>query len=799
MGLNGWGQHSPQLMKPSIQQGIVHYSSENFKKQLIKLDGEWAYYPDTLLFPTAFLSDAKPIPQFVPFPETWNNLQGLGRFESAFGYATYRLTITLDEDTPPMALSIPDFYTAYHLWVNGELFAENGIVGKTHASTTPYWLPITRELKRRDKQLELILQVANFHHRMGGPSNSILLGEAEAIKTHTQKINNLAFALFGSFVMCGLFVLGFYLFGQNDRSLIAFALFCLIHSYRMIGAGDYQLHAVIPSLPFWLTTKLEYLTLFASFVCFWEFTYHSFPKIIHTKLARSMQLGTLLCIVLVIVTPAYVYSYSLLLFHPISLLSVGYGNYISIYGLIKYREKVMFFACGMFALTLTATLNIANINGWWGTNLSFIFIGYLSFLFFYTLHLSSRFALKYREMAQVADSANRAKSAFLANVSHEIRTPMNGVLGMTDLLARTPLNPEQKQYLKTVQASGNNLLSIIDDILDLSKIEAGRMNLDIQPFSLVKLIENITLLLTPKAIEKGLLIRIEMADDIPPIFEGDAQRIRQVLFNLVGNAIKFTEKGHVTIGISKGAVQGSHITICFCVTDTGIGIPPTNLKHLFKPFTQADASISRRFGGTGLGLAISQQLVQLMQGQIIASSEKGKGSSFRFEIPLKKSDLTQLPPTDQPDKCYENTQLLAESIPLNILLVEDHPINQQLVLTLLGHLGYEVTLAKDGEVAIEMVQKDYFDLIFMDIQMPRMNGLETTIAIRKMKTNKHQPVIIAMTANALAEDRQKCLQAGMDDYIVKPLKSGILEAMIIKWANGYTDNTANLSTLKPKV
>lgn len=382
-----------------------------------------------------------------------------------------------------------------------------------------------------------------------------------------------------------------------------------------------------------------------------------------------------------------------------------------------------------------------------------------------------------KELANAANSAALAKAEFLANMSHEIRTPMNAVIGMTELLHNSSLTSEQREYVETIRSSGESLLSLINDILDFSKIESGHLEFEHLPFCLGSCLKSALDISMLAAFKKDLDMQLIVDDEVPTYILGDRIRLRQILINLIANAVKFTSEGSVVISASLLKSSEAIPELFVSVKDTGIGIPTERINRLFQVFTQVDASTNRKYGGTGLGLAICHRLITMMGGSIWVESKLGYGSNFQFKIPIELPPASFIPdPSDEILNPVESEKTKPDHI--RILVAEDNPVNQRVVTLLLQKLGYTCTLASDGIEALELLLHNPFDILFLDIQMPKLDGIATAGRIRDNFPPENRPWIIAMTAHAMQGDREECLTAGMDDYISKPITTQSLQSAI---------------------
>jgi signal transduction histidine kinase/ActR/RegA family two-component response regulator len=386
-----------------------------------------------------------------------------------------------------------------------------------------------------------------------------------------------------------------------------------------------------------------------------------------------------------------------------------------------------------------------------------------------------------RELAISSQSANRAKGEFLANMSHEIRTPLSAVMGYAELMQGTALTPDQKDYLDQIRVSSEALLGIISDVLDFSKIEAGRLELEQNQFNVLEVAQQVLYTMMPNAAAKRLHLSIDTTVEAPRIVIGDAPRLRQVLLNLVSNAVKFTERGEVRMNIGVKERRDKKIVMSFSVSDTGVGIPLDKRSAIFEPFTQGDGSMTRKYGGTGLGLAIAKQLVTMFDGEIWAESDLGRGSTFHFTatfgLPARRT--APLPATNPPTGA-PTSALSSQSY--RVLLAEDNIVNQRVIARMMEKLGWKVTVVDNGKQAVERSAEEDFDVILMDIQMPEMDGLTATMAIRsrERQVGGHLP-IVALTAYAMQGDRERCLIAGMDDYLSKPVRIDDLHLVVERY------------------
>lgn len=766
---------------PVAQKGMIDLRKADLNHQLIPLNGEWAIYWNKLLTPNdTSVSESA----FVPFPSLWQKTTINGLHLPTTGYASYTLTVLLPKHQNRLALEIPDTYTTYRLFVNGEPFANSGHPDTTKEKTIPKWLEKTIELTNPSDTLYLILQVANFKHSKGGPYKEIVIGDKE--KLFYKRDTEFAFDLFltGCLFMGGLFFFGLFLFGKHDKSILFFSLFAMTYSYRIIGARLYVLHTIFPDIPWTVTLHLEYLTLFISVIFFSLYTRHLYPKDSNKYASLIQDASCLGLVAIVLFFPPAIFTQLINPFLLVMFGVIGYAFFVYIKAMRNKRIGAGYALLSTGVVLLVFIVINLQYFGIVTPQKGILFAGYISFFFLQSLILSFRFASELKKARQQAELALKAKNEFLSTMSHEIRTPLNSILGMTHLILRDNPRTEQKEQLNVLLFSANNLLAIVNDILDYNKIEAGKVNFESIEMDLSAVVKNIHSGLRTAAEEKRIELKLQIDPSLRSRILGDPTRIGQVITNLVSNAIKFTRKGYVLIDIAVVTQTDSIIILTISIEDTGIGIAQDKQKMIFEQFTQADTSTSRNFGGTGLGLAICKKLLELQGSVLQLRSEPGKGSVFYFTQSFAKVISVK-----------KTKDILVEHLPaedskpltgISILLVEDNEINILVVKTFLESWGANIDVAINGQQALDMLDTNRHRLVLMDMHMPVLDGYEATRRMREMGVSLP---IIALTASLPREVEDRVRGMGIDDMIVKPFVPENLYRVVLHYTGVYRSPT----------
>ncbi len=880
----------------------------------IDLSGEWGFYWNQLV-PRGQADHIRP-DYYILQTTIWNNQKQLGEPFKAFGYATYTLKVYIDKKrNPQISFFIPAAYSSYKLWINCQEFSENGVVGTSKETYTPYWLPVKKMYMVQSDTLNLVMQVANFDHYRGGFSQPIILGSNQYMEDLWITELSIVLILTGILLMVSLIFFGLYFLGQKDPVVIYFALYCLFYIYRLIGVDKiYYINQAIPNIDFRITFFLEYFTIF-----FCIYLFARFLKALYPGKNVVIDVVAFICLVYIIsliVSPVYFVTFISQGFFFIILFFVSYNFYKALKAFIRGKKGSIFALLSMLSLGVAVALNILGYFGYIQPSSYYLFFGYFGFIFFQALILSYRFVYSFRKAREEAEQGAKAKSEFLANMSHEIRTPLNGVIGFTDLLMKTKLDNTQQQYMSTVFQSANTLLDIINDILDFSKIEAGKLEIVAVKTDIHELLTQVTDIITFQASQKSLEVLLNIPVNVPRYIWVDVVRLKQILVNLLSNAVKFTETGEIELKLEiLGDVKPNLNTFRFTVKDTGIGIALQNQERIFQAFSQEDSSTTRKFGGTGLGLTISNKLLALMHSGLKVESELNLGTTFYFDLKLKseagesdewenldvfkrvliaddnktnrsllksmlalrdisfeeaengqevleimergkKFDLLiidyhmpfldgldtvrilrnepkyhakKLPVmliyssnnheyiSSESEKLHIRQRLVKPVImqrvfeamskiarksieevqkadlpsqpqftddrSLSILVVEDNKVNMLFARTIFKSVfpNGRILEAENGKVAVEIFQSEFPDIIFMDMQMPEMNGLEATRLIREIEIADKRVPIIALTAGTVKGEKEKCLEAGMDDYITKPFIKDTVVKVIQKY------------------
>lgn len=751
-----WGFVQRDVAAPVAKNGIIDLRNQDLNHK-IPLDGEWFFYWNQLISP-ADLQNSKG--KIVDFPYRWTDKRN-GKSFPAIGYASYSLTILLPKTDDYLRIAMPEVYTAYKLYINGYKVASNGNVSKTAKGFLPYWEIKTAEIPRGTDTLHLLLQVANFSHSKAGIKKSMWIGNKGNIILKRKQAEAIDLLLTGCLIMGGFFFLGLYLMGNRDNAILLFALFSIVYSYRIAGIDNYVLHSVIPNMDWYLTVRLEYLSLFIAIGLFALYTRYLYPNEINLTVIRVIGLLCIAFSTATIFLAPYYFTRLMNPFLAVMIFCLMYVPYVYIKAYIRKRPGAIYTLLSSFALMPVFAVTLLH---YWSflppfQLLSFFF--YISFFFLQSLILSHRVSFELKKARSEAEQGLTAKSEFLSTMSHEIRTPLNAVIGMSHLLLKNDPRDDQKEQLDVMLFSANNLLSIVNDILDLNKIEAGKVTFEHIEMDVASIAGNIVSGMQSAANDKGIDLKLHVDDALNHKLLGDPTRLSQVITNLVHNAIKFTNAGFVQVGVTVAAQTETNITLNIEVKDSGIGISKDKQKVIFERFTQADSSTSRGFGGTGLGLAICKRILELQNSSLNLFSDEGKGSTFYFIQTFEKS--TRSLEYKKQDKLPSESDKPLTGV--DILLVEDNLMNVLVAQRYLERWGATIEVALNGQEALDKLDVNRHKLVLMDLHMPVMDGYKSSM---KMRQNGVILPIIALTANLPEEITDRVTEAGIDDIVIKP-------------------------------
>lgn len=755
---------------------IFDLSNYNFhENRSVVINTGWKFYPNEF-YSSQQIRSLKNIKCFnVKADESWYSLYKKGVLESNIGYGTYFAQIRINKDNPRLLIKFDKVFTAADFYVNGQLRTSLGKISNSKQSYRPEIHPVLIELDPlRDEICDLIIHVSNFDHFEGGMVTAPLIGSQSLILNLVDKKLISDSIIIGTFLIASIIFLFIFLLGKSGFEFIAFSVFSFFFTVQYSIYTSQIFSTFFQGINYHLYVKVGIFSLLFTFSTFLLYIHFLFSSYSNKNITFFSSIFLSIAGIAAFIVPPYYIT----MLMPALLL--GFVPAVSLY-LFYVFSKTLIFKEKKKLLTSLAALSLLLIafhfvNMRYGLLPSKLLVNNISFFSFLSIHiylLMHKYISRIKQLYIAVEESTRAKNEFISTMSHELRTPLNGIMGMATMLKSIEVDSNKLSKVENIILNTERLTSIIDDILNLSDLESGTIQLKYNKIDLRDIINKSVELTNHFRKDKNIDLDILIDPQIDETLIGDDLRIKQIFVHFLSNAFKFTQKGKVVVSGKLLKNNDNIQEILFSIADSGQGISKDKLASLFHSFKQADSTHSRKHGGLGLGLALSQRLISLMGGRINVQSELNKGTTFTFNLLFRKASNEITP--------KENTvfRKLELDPTLKLMVAEDNPVNQKLMLMMLKNLGYQADIAENGKIAAEKAMSNSYDIIFMDIQMPEMDGLEATRRILKNVTDR--PVIIAVTANATDRDRDECIEAGMNDFVSKPVKPIEIKDCIIKW------------------
>lgn len=733
-----------------------------WRKGPFTLDNYWDFYPSAFIDPDSIHSNEENFQ--LRLTTLWNEIEGFGSTWSGFGYASYQVRILVPQNRPELGLKVPDMYTAYRLYANGELISQNGVPGKKRSSAIPKWIPRIVPVEAPGDSIVLTLHISNFEHLKGGVGNAIIIGPYETMSFERKRESAWITLLSGGLVIGGLFFLGLFIYDRRDLAVLYFSLFCVAYAYRVIGSQTYVLHELAPEMNFHVAIRLEYLSLYLSILLFSAFLKHLYPAEVNSlalRLFQYLSIGQIIVVLLPVyyftaLFPIYLYSASIFM---------GYGLVIFI--LAAHRRRLGAGLALNSSLLLISAFTVLILEFWRviPPQPVLLFILYVVFFITQSLLLSYRFGLNQQRLLWKSEASSRSKTEFISNMSHELRTPLNAILGVSTLVERNVAESNHKKQIGSIRKHAEHLTNVINEILSFSELEAEEIQVRNENFNIKEIFSRLMVSLESIKEDKPIKLNLQLDPKFPELIRGDGMKLKQALSHLGGLLVRCVNSGELLVDAHIARTEGKNIIIDVSF-HFEVGYVEDRLVGLYKDSRgKLNSTKMLRYDTQAMGLHMASQIIRAMNGEVTAHGVPTTVMGFR--VSMDKVQINK----EVEDKPINNR--------LKILVVEDNPVNRKLIEMMFKSLGLSSDMAENGKIALDMVKEGNYHLVFMDLQMPVMDGIESTKRI--LEEVDHRPIIIALTANSTEDDRNMSMEAGMNDFMTKPLKINELKAMILKW------------------